>query len=405
MTANVLETAATNGDISQPQSTRARSVIHLTAPGSVGGLERVVHALAVGQRDLGYEVCVVAIVDPQSRQGAGEGERKGAGDHEFVTNLSARGVRVLQFELPARAYLRERALIADVCREIAPDVLHTHGYRPDVIDAGVARKLGIPTVTTVHGSTGGDWKNRCYERLQRRAFRRFDAVVAVSAPLAQRLSVNGVASDRLHLIPNAYHSTGVILGRSAARRALAIPDDQFVIGYVGRLSREKGADVLLAAAGKLRDLPVAVSIIGDGRERAALQQQARSLILASRVIWHGMVPDAGRLLRAFDVFVLSSRTEGTPIVLLEAMAAGVPIVATHVGGVPDVVSSKEALLVPSEDPDSLASAIRTIHADIGAARARAARATERLHREFGHIPWVRQYETVYRRVERPLECV
>ena len=93
--------------------------------------------------------------------------------------------------MPGRAYLRERAAIARLLREVRPDVVHTHGYRPDVLDAGVARGQGIAVVTTVHGFTGGGWKNRVYEWLQCRAFRRFDAVVAVSRPLVGLLERRG----------------------------------------------------------------------------------------------------------------------------------------------------------------------------------------------------------------------
>src|SRR5437879_12795654 len=96
-----------------------------------------------------------------------------------------------------RAYWRERRAVAALCRRIRPDVIHTHGYRPDVVDASVARRLGIPVVTTVHGFTGGGWKNRCYEWLQRRAFRRCDAVVAVCRTLVVGLARGGVPRGRL----------------------------------------------------------------------------------------------------------------------------------------------------------------------------------------------------------------
>ena len=107
---------------------------------------------------------------------------------------------------------------------------------------------------------------------------------------------------------------------------------------------------------------------------------------------------AARQFAAFDVFVLSSHTEGTPIVLFEAMAAGVPIVASRVGGVPDVVSSAEAVLVPPGDPVALAEAIRSIYRDDAAARARAQRARGRLLADFTVPPWITRYDAIYRLV-------
>jgi len=250
----------------------------------------------------------------------------------------------------------------------------------------------------VHGFTGGDWKNWIYERLQRRAFRRFDAVVAVSRPLARDLERTGVPAARVHIFPNARPANDPPpLPRDQARARLAVPAGRFHVGWVGRLTQEKGADVLLAALRLLADLPLAVSVVGDGRRRHALQETAARLGLGDRVRWLGTVAEAGRLFAAFDVFVLSSRTEGTPIVLFEAMAACTPIVATAVGGVPDVVSSDEAALIAPDDARGLAEAIRSVYANPAAAAQRARRASERL-REFAPGPWLERYERIYRSV-------
>ena len=361
----------------------ALGVLHIVAPTEVGGLERVVHALATGQRGAGHRVIVAAVL---GRPGEG---------HPFIQPLLDADVEVVPVSLAPRAYLRERAAVAGICTRVQPDVVHTHGHRVDVVDAGAARRLGIPTVTTVHGFTGGDWKNRLYERLQRRAFRRFDAVVAVSRPLGEDLARSGVAAGRLHVVPNAWSGTGEALPRDRARRALGVPPQRLHVGWVGRLTAEKGADVLLAALGRLGDLPLTASVLGEGRARRELQDSAAAG-LAERVRWFGAVSDAARLFAGFDVFVLSSRTEGTPIVLFEAMATGTPIVATAVGGVPDVLSPGEALLVPPDDPSALADAIRRVWADPAAAAARARRARERLATGFALAPWLASYERIYR---------
>src|SRR5213596_1047289 len=122
-------------------------ILHIVAPAEVGGLERVVHGLACGLRGAGHEVHVVAVLaSPVSSP-------------SFLTPLAAADVQTHPLVVPARAYLRERRAIAELCRSVRPDVVHTHGYRPDVVDAGVARSQGLPTVTTVHGFTGGGWRN------------------------------------------------------------------------------------------------------------------------------------------------------------------------------------------------------------------------------------------------------
>jgi glycosyltransferase involved in cell wall biosynthesis len=348
------------------------AVLHVVAPGQVGGLESVVLALTAGQAARGDRVHVAAILDGQRPD-----------KHTFLDSLA---VEHSVIALPARAYGRERAAVADLCSRWRPDIVHTHGYRTDVIDAGVARRVGIPTVTTVHGFTGvGGWRGRFYEYLQRRAFRRFGAVVAVSRPLVTLLRNDGVPPSRVHLISNAY-APRPFVSREDARRALGLGDG-FIAGWIGRLSREKAPDVFVEAISKTAGITGA--IIGSGREAPRNSPD---------VVMLGQIADAARLITAFDVLVLSSRTEGTPMVLFEAMAARVPVVATAVGGVPDVVSEREALLVPPDRPDDLARAIAEVRDDPTSATARADAAAARLATEYAVAPWVERYAAVYRGV-------
>ena len=134
--------------------------------------------------------------------------------------------------------------------------------------------------------------------------------------------------------------------------------------------------------------------------RQRLKKKARRCGLENRIRWHGIIPEASQFYAAFDVFVLSSRREGTPIVLLEAMAAHAPIVATAVGGVPDVLSHHEAILVPAEDPAALAEGIRTVFSDRRAAIKRAGQAYRRLRENHSLASWVEQYDRVYAKAQR-----
>lgn len=350
----------------------------------MGGLESVVAMLARGHRSMGHRVCVAGLVD------------RTAGKHPFLESLASEGVEVAPIGLPTRAYGREREAVRRLCSNVEPDVVHTHGYRSDVIDGGVGRSVGIPTISTVHGFTGGGMRNRIYEWIQERAFRDFDAVVAVSEPIAQRLAGRGVPRARIHVIPNAFDGSVVPMGRAAARERLGIRQDEFSIGWVGRLSAEKGPDVFIDAIPLLaRPLP-SVSVVGGGPDEAVLLERAAQLGVADRVRWHGIVREAGALLTAFDLFVLSSRTEGIPIVLLEAAAARTPIVATRVGGIPSMLSDAEAILVPAEDPRALATAIDAVRSQPAAARERAEAARRRLERDFALRPWLERYEALYR---------
>ena len=357
----------------------------MLAPARVGGLEQVVHGLATGHQAAGHTVHVAVVLSEEEF------------GHPFVVALRSAGITVHVAVMSARQYVRERAFVRELCQRLRPDVMHTHGYRPDVVDSGVAIVLNIATISTIHGFIGDTIRGRFYEWLQQRWLRRVDGVVAVSRPQVELLKRAGVPHDRLHHIPNAWSGRNEHMSRSDARALLQISPAAFHVGWVGRLSSEKGADVLLAALMHLKDVPLLVSFIGEGPERASLSTRA-SITNETRVRWHGFVNNAASVYRAFDVFVMSSRTEGTPIALLEAMSAEVPIVTTAVGGVPDVVTEREALLVPSEDPSALAAGIRQVYEKPAEAAARVSAAVARLARHYAREPWLMAYEALYRSV-------
>lgn len=346
----------------------------------------MVEALAAGHRRRGHDVMVATILF-------------GNEEHPVVGALRSSDVPVHEIRLSPRDYLGERRAIRSLCRSFQPHVVHTHGVRVDVVDRGVAASLGIPTVTTVHGpSMVGGLKGAFYEWIQRTNYRRFDAVVAVSAALRDTTLADGVKQRRLHLIPNAFGGLRKPLPRADARRRLDLDANATVIGWVGRLIPVKGGDIFLDALHRLPSPRPVVAMIGHGREAEALAQQAKELGLESVVHFYPDVTDADRLFSAFDALVLSSRSEGMPLVLLEGMATKVPIVATRVGGVPEAIGNEEALLVPPEDPTALANAIQDVLHNPQAARLRALKAETRLSTAFSFARWLDCYEEVYRTV-------
>lgn len=365
------------------RATGRLSITHVIAPAEFGGLESVVALLAGRMAARRHAIRVVALLGPDG--------------HSRPIQESARsGVEVIEVRLPARAYRAETArLTAELARNPGA-IAHTHGYHADLVGLRAARRAGVPVVATAHGFTGGAPRNRVYEWLDRRALARFDAVVAVSRPLASRLQAGGVPPDRLHTIPSAFDAAVLPESRTDARRTLGLDGNGLVAGWVGRLSAEKGPDLFVEALALATDWQA--SVVGSGPMARALVERAAQLGIPPRLHWHGAIPDAGRLLAAYDAVVLSSRTEGTPIVLLEAMAAGVPLVVTAVGGIPDVVTEREAILVPPGSPERLARGLHAIRSEPEAARARAVAARQRLHAAYAVDPWLDRYESVYRSV-------
>jgi glycosyltransferase involved in cell wall biosynthesis len=359
-------------------------VLHVYAPTAAGGLNRVVEGLAIAQRAAGQRVAVAVL------------HLAGNARYSGVERMRAAGVELHESVVPSRGYLREWRIVRDLVRRLRPDVVHTHGARADVVGGLAARSAGTPAVTSLHGRTGGGLKWRFFEWLQHVAIRRFSAVVAVSRPQVDELSRRGFPADLVHLVQNAWMPIGDPLSRADARRRLGVVGDTPVLGWVGRLSVEKGPDVFLEALARIDDLDFHAVIIGDGPMMPALEPMVHRAGLAQRVRWMGVLPDAALLFAAFDVFVLSSRTEGTPIALFEAMAAGVPIVSAAVGGVPEVVSADEAVLVQPEDPVALAQAIRGALANGEEAKRRAANATSKLSEAYDVATCVARYDAVYR---------
>lgn len=371
-------------------SDKPLSILHVLAPADVGGLETVVRTLAAGHVAAGHSVAIAAVLDVAT--------------NPFVDEARDAGLRVHVIHSPARSFLPERRGIRDLLAPSQIDVLHSHGYRSDILDIGVARSMGVPSVTTLHGFSATDRKARAYEWLQLRAARRASAIVAVSTNVAKKAVASGARPENVHLIRNAIGTAPTQIDTAAARERLGLAQGLH-LGWVGRLSPEKGPDVMLEAMRYLTGIDVTLSFIGDGPDRQALIDRAQELGVTARVRFHGRVANAAELLRAFDVVALSSRTEGTPMVILEAMASEVPVVATHVGGIPDMLSPTEALLVEPDDAEALATAIRAALDDRQASSQRAERARTRLLTQFDTSAWLAQYEELYRSIQPTLRRV
>ncbi len=365
----------------------ALHVVHLCAPAHVGGLERVVQELAIGLAGRGHRVQVVTVSDPRTDLA------------DFLQPLDAEGVECLRIDVEGRGYLREWKAVRHILLEEQPDVLHSHGYRADLLHGWTTRALGIATVTTLHGSSRMGGLSHLFEHMQALSLRYFDGVVAVSDPLSDELEALRVPPNRLHKIPNAWTPVRNALSRAEARAELTAPDGPTVLGWVGRLIPIKGCDVLLRALHRLQESghrQWIARIIGDGPEAEPLRTLRDELELGERVEFVGYVDQAARLLSGFDVYVMSSRSEGTPIALLEAMGAGLPIVATAVGGVPDMLGDGEAgWLTPPESPAALASTLEEVLTDPNQRARRSAAARRRIDEHYSPDHWFSRHEDVY----------
>jgi len=262
------------------------------------------------------------------------------------------------------------------------DVVHTHCAKAGALGRLAAYRRGVPRIVhTWHGlpchRAQPAWRRRVYREIERRLARRTDAFLAVGAAVRDAAVAGGIAEPgRIRTIWPAIDPATGPGDRAAARRRLGLPPDAAVIGTVGRVDRQKAPlDFVDAVAGT-----GAWGVwVGDGPLRAALLAHVARRGLADRFRWVGHRADATALLPAFDVFALASRYEGMPCVLPEAMRAGVPVVATAVDAVPElVVAGETGLLVPPGRPALLGLAARRLLADRPEADRLAAAAAARI---------------------------
>lgn len=252
-------------------------------------------------------------------------------------------------------------------RAAGADLVHTHEYKSALIGLHAARRAGAAAVATAHGWTASSARARLYEAIERRLLKRYDGVIACSEFMRRDLVGLGIAQERVPVIYSASELPGAGDGREF-RRAAGLGDDLFLIGALGRLSREKGQTILLEALREVRaHVPGAAALLaGEGPDRPALEASVRRMGLSEAVIFMPSLPRPrlGSFFEAIDLFVLPSMRENLPLALIEAMLAGRPIVATAVGGVPELIEDRTTgILVPPGDPGALARAIRELAGD------------------------------------------
>ncbi len=374
------------------------TVVHLTSSTFFGGPERQMLGLADA---LPASVRTAFVSFP-------EGGRCSA----FLDVVRDRGFEAvaLRTDFPRlRAVTRE---LTEVVRGLDCETLLCHGYKANLLGRIAARRLGVPAVAVSRGWTWEDRRVRLYEWLDRRHLRFMDHVVAVSEGQAERVRRwCGVPTARVTVIRNSARLGAFAATEPARDRLLAFfPGDSRVSRVVvaaGRLSPEKGFGVLIdAAAAVLAADPAAgLVIFGEGVLRAELEQQVRVRGLTGRVVLPGFHNDLDALLAAADVVTLPSFTEGLPNVALEASAAGVPVVATAVGGTPEVVADGDTgFLVPAGESDPLAARITQLLRDAGLRAALGAAGRKRMQDSFTFDAQAAAYLDLFARL-RPTPLV
>jgi glycosyltransferase involved in cell wall biosynthesis len=361
-------------------------IAHVLSSFGLGGQEKVALDLASRQRSAGHFVVAVSLATPPEGLLADEFRRAGV---RAKTVPKSGGVDA---SLPVR--------LAGFLRDERVDVVHTHNPHALIYGAPAASLARAAIVHTKHGANPDVPRRRWLRRV---ASTLVDACVAVTPALAELARRDQDCDEGLlSVIPN-----GIDMRRFAprseerrrVRAELGIPEEAWVVGTVGRLAPEKDQALLVDAMAPLLDERRHLVIVGDGPERESLRRRIDATLRGDYVHLPGARSDVPELLSAFDVFVLSSKTEGLPLVLLEAMATELPVISSAVGGIPDVLEhGATGFLFEPGDKATLTKelvklfAVPALGKGLGAAARRAIADSHSLER------MAESYENLYRRV-------
>jgi glycosyltransferase involved in cell wall biosynthesis len=288
-----------------------------------------------------------------------------------------------------------RAAIAD----LRLDVLHTHFYKPTILGALAVRGTPCKLLATPHGwNTDAGLKLQAYEWLERVAFAKADVIAPLSKDLEQGLTTLPWLKGKVRLITNGVDLSEVTGSNQVAEPVRAAKaKGAFVIGYIGQLIARKRVDTLIDAFALLRNPRAMLFVLGDGDQRSALESQARRLGVASQVHFLGFRDDRLDFLRGSDALVLPSSLEGIPRCLMEAMAAGVPIVGTRIPGIKDLIAEHQTgLAFDVGDAESLAQCLRQLAADGAFCHRLADSARQRVTESFSASGMATQYASLFR---------
>jgi glycosyltransferase involved in cell wall biosynthesis len=328
---------------------------------------------------------------------------RGASDNLFTSTVRDSGIPLEIVQERGAFDPRAVRSLAEIVRRIQPDAIQTHAVKSHLL----ARIAGLPRlapwIAFHHGYTWPTAKARAYNQLDRWTLRAAKKVLTVSRPFRDELITFGVRSERIEIVHNAIPVGWGIEGRGSAasaelRASAGIPPERKVILIVGRLSREKDHLTLLNAVAWLRpDIEPHLVIVGEGPERPRIEQKVRELGLEANVTLTGQQSSAQPWYGIADLAVLSSLSEGSPNALLEAMAAGVAVVATEVGGIPEIVNAGEsALLVRPGDVGEMESAMRRMFTEPGLAERMTRRSKELIAERHEPEARMRRLVSIYR---------
>jgi glycosyltransferase involved in cell wall biosynthesis len=330
---------------------------------------------------------------------------RGESENFFTQSLKDLSIPVLGVSEEGPYDLSAIRKLKRLVSKVKPDLFQTHAVKSHFLTRLSGISPSIPWIAFHHGYTSTSWRTGLYNELDRWSLKAAAQVVTVSRASLEQLRTKGVDIKKIRVIHNAVPADcrGETVDTShvrALRASLGIPAEQKVILSIGRLSKEKDQASLVDALSELRgSFSPHLVIVGDGPERKAIMERVRILGLTNRVTVTGLQDHVRHFYSLADVVVISSRSEGSPNVLLEALALGVPIIATAVGGIPEMVNHGEhALLVQHGNRRQMADSIARILAERDVAQSLVENGKMLVHTKFSTASRARTLSDMYKEI-------
>lgn len=323
--------------------TKPITILHArVVTGAGGGPDKTILRSAAGLNGKRYR-CAAAYIHPIGDSGIEQ------------LRITAAKFGMAMHAIPERGPFDPRTLrmLLEICRRQHVDVWHAHDYKTDILGRLIRRRHPMKLVSTMHGFTGETWRTRLYAKLSHAALCGYDRVLAVSPLLMRYATEHGIHPEKLRHVPNAIDLKEYTrrMPRAQAKDEFGLTRDEHAIGVVARFSVEKGVDRAITLFAQLnRQRPnTRLHLIGDGPQREALERLADDLGVMHAIRWWGWQQDTRPVMQAMDSLLLTSHTEGLPNAVLEAMAIGLPVAATAVGALPDVLDGGACGVLLGED--------------------------------------------------------